>query len=337
MYSRFGKGLARFGALAALIFAGTAQAAPAQRDFVVADHPLTTDPYPDRVTRWPGGVTSLADVSYQVTSGYRRQLLDIYLPPKGKGPRPLVLYIHGGGWMNGDPRHFGSLANFPAVAAKLASEGFVVAAMEYRHGLEARFPAQVQDARAALRFLKGNAAKYGIDTARTGIIGGSAGAHISALAALSCGDGSLDLVGTKATPGSECVQALVGWYGVYDVPALFAARTGGRDGGIEALLGCTTPCPADKLASVSPVHYLDKADPPTLLIHGTEDKTVPVSQSHLLEARMKALGVPVTAVYIDGMDHSFVGKTPAETRAATLRAINLSFDFLHAHLDGARK
>ena len=70
-----------------------------------------------------------------------------------------------------------------------------------------------------------------------------------------------------------------------------------------------------------------------LLVHGTEDKTVPVSQSHILEGKLKALGIPVSATYIPGVDHSFIGKTPAETRAATLKAVNLSFDFLHATLD----
>ncbi|MFM6932923.1 MAG: alpha/beta hydrolase fold domain-containing protein, partial [Novosphingobium sp.] len=252
---------------------------------------------------------------------------------KKAGPRPLVLYVHGGGWMNGDSRHFGSLADFPAVAARLASEGFVVAAVEYRHAAEARFPSQVQDIRAALRFLKGNAAKYGIDSARTGLIGGSAGAHLASIAAFSCGDASLDAAGTKAEAGSECVQALVGWYGVYDVPALNAARTAGRDSAIDRLLGCDGPCAPEQLDTVSPVHYLDAKDPPVLLVHGTEDKVVPVGQSHILEARLKALGVPVEAAYIAGVDHSFVGKTPAQTRAATLRAVNLSFDFLHARLD----
>ncbi|MFM6932242.1 MAG: alpha/beta hydrolase fold domain-containing protein, partial [Novosphingobium sp.] len=223
-----------------LLSAGADAAPP--RDFVVADHPLSEDVALARPRLWPGGVTSLSDVRYAANSGWRRQTVDIYMPPKKAGPKPLVLYIHGGGWMNGDSRHFGSLADFPAVAARLASEGFVVAAVEYRHAAEARFPSQVQDIRAALRFLKGNAAKYGIDSARTGLIGGSAGAHLAAIAAFSCGDGSLDAAGTKAEAGSECVQALVGWYGVYDVPALNAARTAGRDSAIDRLLGCDGPC-----------------------------------------------------------------------------------------------
>jgi len=316
----------------ALAATATVNAAP-PRVFAVAEHPMTDDVPLAKPRVFPNGVTALEDVRYAALPGWRRLTMDIYMPPKQATPRPLVVYIHGGGWMTGDSRHFGSLGNFPAVASQLASEGFVVAAIEYRHGNEAHYPAQVQDARAAIRFLKSNAAKYGIDPTRVGLIGGSAGAHISALTAFSCGDHSLDAPDTKAEPGSECVQAFVGWYGVYDAPALVASRPGGSDGALAKLLGCEGPCSADKIESVSPIHYLDASDPPTLLIHGTDDKTVPVAQSHTLEARMKALGIPVSATYIDGVDHSFLGATTAETRAATLKAINLSFDFLHARLD----
>lgn len=307
------------------------------RDFAVADRPMGDDIDPGQARQWPGGVTSLSDVRFAAISGWRRLTVDVYMPPKKAGPKPVILYIHGGGWMNSDARHFGALANFPAVAARLAREGFVVAAMEYRMASEAKFPAQVQDARAALRFLKANAARFGIDPARSGVIGGSAGGHLSALLAFSCGDNSVEAAGITAPAGSECVQALVGWYGVYDTAAIAATRATGRDNAIENLLGCNGACPPERLATVSPVTYVDAKDPPTLLIHGNNDKTVPVSQSHLLEAKLKAAGVPVSAIYIDGVDHSFVGKTPAETRAATLQAINASFDFFHQQLDGALK
>jgi acetyl esterase/lipase len=309
---------------------------PPERSFAVADRPLSDDIDPGASKAWPGGVTSQSDIRYSAVSGYRRLTLDLYTPPRKAGAKPLVVYVHGGGWMNGDSRHFGAVADLPALFARLAGEGFVVAAIEYRHGREARFPAQVHDVRAAVRFLKANAARFGIDPARTGIIGGSAGAHLAGLVALSCGDRSLDPADTKAPEGSECVQAFVGWYGVYDANALAKERPSGRDGAIEALMGCENGCSSDALASVSPLTYLDRADPPTLLIHGTEDKVVPVSQSRALEAPMKRAGVPVEAIYISGVDHSFVGSTPADTRAATLQAVNASFDFLHRKLDSAR-
>jgi acetyl esterase/lipase len=303
------------------------------RDFPTSATPSLGDVYPVHVTRWPGGVSSLADVTYSTIPGFRPLIVDIYLPPRAGGPKPLILYIHGGGWVGGHTRHSGALANFPAALARLASEGFVVASLEYRLSGEAPFPAAVQDARAALRFLKGNAARYGIDPARTGIWGGSAGGHLTALTALSCGVTTLDVPGTAAPAGSECAQATVTWYGVFDFASLTAARKDGTDGTAEKLMGCSGRCSDAQYAPASPVTYIDPRDPPFLLIHGEDDKVVPVAQSRLAEARLKAAGVPVESIYIPGVDHSFVGADAAQTRAATLRATNATFDFFHKVLD----
>lgn len=324
-----------FGLAALMAMQAPAQAA--DRQFPVDDKPVLEDRYPVQVAKWPGGVTSLADVTYSTIPGYRPMVVDIYMSPKKGGPKPLVLFIHGGGWVAGHTRHSGPLANFPAVLAKLASEGFVVASLEYRLADEAKFPAQLQDARAALRFLKGNAAKYGIDPARTGVWGGSAGGHLTALTALTCGVSYLDPAGLKAEAGSECAQAAVTWYGVFDFGALAAGRTTGSDPAGARLLGCQGECQPESYALASPVTYIDAKDPPMLLIHGDEDKTVPVAQSHLAEARLKAAGVPVQSIYIPGVDHSFIGRTAAETRAATLKATNATFDFLHQQLDRPAK
>jgi acetyl esterase/lipase len=307
------------------------------RDFPTSDKPVIEDHYPQAVTHWPGGVTSLADVTYSTIPGYRPMIVDIYMPAKAVGPKPLILYIHGGGWVAGHTRHSGALSDFPAVLARLASEGFVVASLEYRLAAEAPFPAQLQDARAALRFLKSNAARYGIDPARSGVWGGSAGGHLAALTAMTCGVSALDPAQTKAAPGSECVQAAVTWYGVFDFAALAASRPGQADAAAARLLACKGPCTAADYAPASPVTYIDAKDPPFLLIHGDDDQTVPVAQSHLAEAKLKAAGVPVESIYIPGVDHSFIGKTGADTRAATLRATNATFDFFHKVLDGHKQ
>jgi len=317
--------------------AATPEAAGTTRIFPVDARPVLEDRYPERLARWPGGVTSLADVPYSTIPGYRPMIVDIYMPPRpAKGPvtpKPLILYIHGGGWVGGHTRHGGALADFPAALARLAGEGFVVASLEYRLAAEAPFPAQVQDARAALRFLKANATRFGIDPDRTGVWGGSAGGHLAALTALTCGVASLDPANTDAAPGSECVQAAAIWYGVFDFAALSASRPGGQDSAAARLLDCEGPCPADKLAAASPVSYIDASDPPFLLIHGEQDKTVPVSQSVLGAEKLKAAGVPVESILLPGVDHSFIGKTPEETRDATLKAMNATFDFLHRQLD----
>ena len=314
-------------AAAALIAAGSASA-QGTRVFPTSEKPALDDVYPDRVTRFPGGVTGLSDVVFSTIPGYRPMIVDIYKPAT-KSPKPLILYVHGGGWVGGHTRHSGALADFPKALAKLASEGFVVASLEYRLADEASFPAQLQDARAALRFLKANATKYGIDPARSGIWGGSAGGHLSSLAALSCGDASLDPKDLKAPAGSECVQAAVIWYGVFDFAALAAGRPGGNDGAAVRLLRCQTVCNPSDYAPASPVTYIDAKDPPHLLIHGEGDRVVPVAQSRLAEAKLRESGVPVESIYIPGVDHSFIGSTPATTRAATLKATNATFDFFH--------
>jgi len=323
----------------AILTASMALAAPsalaAPRQFPVEAKPVLEDRYPAHATHWANGVTSLPDVTYSTIPGYRPLVVDIYMPPKGKkpAPKPLVLYIHGGGWVGGHTRHAGALGNFPEALARLAGEGFVVASLEYRLAAEAPFPAQVQDARAALRYLKANAERYGIDPTRTGIWGGSAGGHLSALTAMSCGDASLDPAGTKAAAGSECVQAAAIWYGVFDFAALSAGRPGGQDGAAAKLLGCNGACTPEKFAAASPNAYVDAKDPPFLLIHGTQDKTVPVNQSYLGAEKLKAAGVPVESIIIEGVDHSFIGSTPQQTSEATLKAMNATFDFLHQQLD----
>jgi acetyl esterase/lipase len=304
-----------------------------QRQFPTSDKPSLTDVYPARVSKWAGGVTSYADVTYSTLPGFRPMVVDVYMPPKSGRPKPLVLYIHGGGWIGGHTRHSGALSNFPAVLAKLASEGFVVASLEYRLSGEAPFPAQLQDARAAIRFLKANAARYGIDPARTGVWGGSAGGHLAALTALSCGDTSMDPA--PAPSGSECVQAAVTWYGVFDFAPMLA-RGGGSstvNAAENALLRCSSAtCTAQAVKAVSPASYIDATDPPFLLIHGETDAVVPVAQSRDVEATMKAAGMAVDAIYIPNVDHSFIGATAAETRAATLKATNATFDFFHKNL-----
>ena len=308
-------------ATAAIGLAASASAAP-QRVFPVADKPDLADHLPNPPIAMPGGVKAYRDVVYQTVDGYRPQIVDIYVPA-AKGPHPLVLYIHGGGWRAGHTRHSGALSDFPKALAALAAEGFTVASLEYRLSSEAQFPAQLQDANAALRFLRANAKAYKIDPARAGVWGGSAGGHLTALTALTCRDAALD----PQAGSDQCVQAAVTWYGVFDFAGMNATPDGNSAG--AKLLGCTGPCSAEANRKVSPVAYMDAKDPPFLLIHGTEDKVVPVTQSHLGEAALKAAGVPVESIYIEGVDHSFIGKTPADTRAATLKATNATFDFFH--------
>ena len=317
--------------LTLLASTGVAVSAAPRRVFPVSDAPSLEDKFPDQAVQFPRGVKAYRDVTYQQLSGFIPQIVDIYVPAT-KGPHPLVLYIHGGGWMGGHTRHSGALADFPKVLAALAAEGFTVASLEYRLSSEATFPAQLQDSKAALRFLKSRAAQYRIDPARVGVWGGSAGGHLAALTALTCRDSALD---PKASE-DMCPTAAVTWYGVFDFAGMTATPDGNAAG--RRLLGCAeSSCPADRIALVSPVSHIDRNDPPFLLIHGEEDKVVPVGQSRLGEAALTRAGVGVESIYIPYVDHSFIGRNPAETREATLRATNATFDFFHAQLKAPRR
>ena len=307
-------------------------AARAPRVFPVADKPVLEDRFPVQAIPFANGVKAYRDVVYQQLPGYIPQIVDIYLPAT-RGPHPLVVYIHGGGWVAGHTRHSGAMANFPAALAELASEGFTVASVEYRLSAEAKFPAHLRDVDAAVRFLRAHAAQYRIDPRRVALWGGSAGGHLAALAALDCRDTKQD----PASAGDACVQAAVTWYGVFDFSAITASRKDDKPTPVEMLLGCETRCSPEQYAAASPVTYIDAKDPPFLIIAGTDDHTVPPEQSHEGEARLKAAGVPVKAIFIPGVDHSFIGKTSADTRAATLEAANATWDFFHEKLGVPRK
>ena len=295
-------------AMAAASFAAAAQAAPVKP--AVAAQVVSSDQFPKLHAAYPGGVSGHPDLVYSTLQGFRPITLDLYTPARSKLSHPMVIYIHGGGWMNGTARNAAAYANFPAVLADLAARGYVVASLNYRLGGEARFPAATQDVDAAIRWLKAHAADYGIDKTRVAIWGGSAGGQLAALAATDCapGDGKTE---------SDCVQAAAIWYGVFDVPALPPG------GGPSVYFG------ADG-ARASAVTFLDAKDPPFLLIHGDGDRTVPVAQSREMIGKLKALGVRSDLVELPGIDHSWIGKTSAETTAAHIKALQATFDFFDA-------
>lgn len=301
-----------------------------ERILAVGVEPSMADKFPRVPVALPDGIKAWPDVTYRQIPGYRPQIVDIYVPAT-KGPHPLVLYVHGGGWMGGHTRQSGAFADFPKMLASLAAEGFTVASVEYRLAAEARFPAQLQDVNAAIRFLRAHAAEYRIDPARVGIFGGSAGGHLSALAALTCGDTALDPEAGK----DQCIQAAVSWYGVMDFAT--STRIAEKGSPEQNLLGCDGTCPEDRMRAASPAAHVSAKAPPFLIIAGENDRTVPAAQSRLLEAKLRAAGNDVTSIYYPGIDHSFIGQTAAETAATSLKAANATFDFFHQKLGVPRK
>jgi acetyl esterase/lipase len=320
--------------LLALLVPGPLLAVPLQ-PVDIAPRTVRDDVFPRQPVPFANGVVALPDVEYSNLIGYRPLLLDIYMPQKTAVPRPLVIWIHGGGWNRGDSRTSGAIADYPATLAALAAHGYVVASVNYRLSGEARFPAQIQDIKAAILFLRANAANYGIDPARVLLWGGSAGGHLAALAATSCGiaefepepsTGRLTRAAADAArlpAASDCVQGAVIWYGIFDLSKLPGKNA-------DMLLGCNAASCPGKAGLASPLTHVSASTPPMLLIHGLADTEAPVQQSRAMAERLQKAGVPVETLFIPGVDHGFIGKTPDITRDANLKALQRSFDYIDA-------
>jgi acetyl esterase/lipase len=231
--------------------------------------------------------------------------LDLYIP-SATSPVPLVVWIHGGGWEAGDKS---LIANHPALQQR--SRGYAVASIEYRLSGEAIFPAQIADCKAAIRWLRANAGKYGLDPDRVAVWGSSAGGHLVALLGTAGGVAQLeDPTQGNATVSSR-VRAVVDWYGPVDFLQMAPAHL--LPGSPESrLLGCTvTACP-DRVAMANPITYIDAGDPPFFIQHGSADGTVNPLQSELLNTALGAAGVPSTHTVLPGAGHGGAGfTTPA--------------------------
>jgi acetyl esterase/lipase len=319
------------------LLTGVGRAAPptaAGLDFPIAERP-SPDTYPERRLEFADGVVGLADVVYARKVHYRPLTLDLYLPARlataGKSV-PGIVHIHGGAWVSGTPRQNGAFADFPRVLSALAARGYVVASVEYRLDGEAKFPAAIDDVRDAIRFLRAHAGQYGLDSGRIAVWGSSAGGQLAALAAVACGDKAfVSTASAGSAPAapqsaeSPCVQGGVSWYGVHNFETV-PTPPGGT--GPAPYLGCVTPrCPKGTLVYASPTTYVDARDPPMLVIHGAADKLVAPAQSTELHERLLAAGVQSHLVMIPGVDHGLIGPDLAATRAASLKALGLTFDF----------
>ncbi len=282
-------------------------------DFAVADRLLPVDPMPERQLQWSNPAVTLTDVVYATIPYFRPLHLDLYRQTGVPAPRPLIVYVHGGGWAHANPRVGASIVNFPAVLANLAERGYVVASIEYRFSGEAPFPAQLDDLQAALRFLRANAERFGIDGARVGLWGMSAGAQLAALNAVNCA-------------AETCVQGFVGWFGAYDMAGYM--REMPDNSSVRALFRCEThACPAELLDRASPIRYVDRSDPPVLLIHGQDDTNSRSSQSENFAQQLRAAGSTAELMLIPGVKHGFIGATEAVTKDSMRRALTATFDF----------
>ncbi|PSJ42311.1 alpha/beta hydrolase [Sphingomonas deserti] len=320
-------------------------------DLTVAD--AVVEESPPHPIAFSNGATALPGLVYARRPGFRPLTLDLYRPPAQTTPPaggfPLIVYVHGGAWLGGSPRLAGAIADFPATLAGLAARGYVVASISYRLSAEAKFPAQIDDLRTALRWLRAGASRYRMHPARAAIWGASAGGHLAALAAAGCENGAFDPPQPGAAPerpdkaASACVDTAVIWYGVFDLAAI-AAQAGrpmahrAPDAPEWRLLGCVYPtCLREAVTLASPISHVDAKDPPMLLIAGDSDKIVPSEQSRQMAAALDRAGVRNRLILIPGADHSFIGPTSAQTRKATVSAVEATFAWFDTMLKGKDK
>jgi acetyl esterase/lipase len=237
----------------------------------------------------PDGARAERNLEY---GPHERNKLDVFVP-KGDGPFPLVIWVHGGGWEGG------SKETNPAVAL-LLGKGYAVAGVNYRLSKQAVFPAQIHDCKAAVRYLRANAAKYHLDPDRFGAWGASAGGHLVALLGTSGGVAELEgEVGTKT--GSSRVQAVCDWFGPTDLLRLSPPLA--KENAVTRLLGGAPSTRKALAVSADPITHITKDDPPFLVIHGTNDRLVPLAQSKLLHAALKTANVESELVVLDGAGH----------------------------------
>ncbi len=231
----------------------------------------------------------------------------------------MTVYVHGGGWQNGDKN---SGAGAMAVG-ELVKRGYLVASVNYRLAPQYKFPAQIEDVKCAIRFLRAHAKEYNLDSKRIGVWGGSAGGHLVAL--LGTSDKNAGLEGKGGWPNeSSRVQAVVDMFGPADLMVEFV---GGNQRVGQTVFGATS-LKDPVLKRASPVTYISEDDPPFLILHGEEDRLVPLSQSKELHERLKAAKVSSKLVVVKNAGHGFMpaGGVPDPNREELTGMIGDFFD-----------
>ncbi len=245
--------------------------------------------------------------------------LDLAMPKEGKGPFPAVVCIHGGGWKGGDYKQFKDTLK------QFANRGYVAISVQYRLTKDKdpknRFPAQVEDVKCSVRWLRGSAEKYKVDVNRIGATGFSAGGHLSLMLAVTAKEDSLEGAGDlnpEFAKQSSAVQAVVDFFGPTDL------TLGDWKPDVEPLLldflGGSLKDKHEAYAKASPITYVRQGRklPPFLCFHGTNDDIVRHHQSVKFVEAVKALGGQAELISMEGEGHGWRGEKMAETVVKTM-------------------
>ena len=258
---------------------------------------------PRNAPKLPEGTKVLRNVAY-VTNGHERQKLDLFIPPGATNPLPLIIWVHGGAWMGG------SKDQCPALP--YLQKGYAVASINYRLSQRAIFPAQIEDCKAAVRWLRAHAKENNLDADRFAAWGASAGGHLVALLG-TAGDVKKFDVGENLEVSSR-VQTVVDFFGPTDLTKMAKDSLPNSridhdapDAPEAKLIGGPVQENKEKAATANPISYVAKDNPPFLIMHGNKDDIVPYQQSELLRDALQKVGAPVTFKIIEGAGHGFGG------------------------------
>ena len=249
------------------------------------------------------GTFTTVDAIEYANAGGKPLLMDLRVPD-GDGPFPVILYLHSGAWITGD--------RFGGPAVRQAARGYAVASIDYRLAPGAVWPAQIEDCKAAVRWLRANAARFHLDPSRIGVFGASAGGHLAAILGTSSGEASLEGVALGNAQFSSSVRAVIDFYGPTDLLQMDAQKLPCYPG-LSAnaswmppslLMGCAIQTCKQKTMAANPITYITPDDPPFLIVQGKADCLVPWQQSQILYDALKAGGVDATLVYLPTAGHA---------------------------------
>jgi acetyl esterase/lipase len=269
-------------------------------------------------------ITVTPNLTYATVGDVKLQL-DLATPKEGAGPFPAIVMIHGGGWQTGN-RHA-----FREKMEEAAKRGYVAATISYRLTQpdaetgkpKEPFPAQIHDCKAAVRWLRAHAEEFKIHPNRIGVMGASAGGHLSLLVGLTAASDKLEGELGYVDQSSR-VQAVVNIFGPTDLVREYETAPGAV-GFLKFLCNGTPDTARGTYETASPVKYVTRDDPPVLTLHGDKDQLVPLEQAQLLDERIKAVGGKHELVTLKEQGHGFKGDAATEADKA-------AWEFLAKHL-----
>ena len=248
---------------------------------------------------FPQGTILHGNIPY-ANDTLKKHLLDIYLPPTGKSSYPVVIWVHGGAWMSNDK--YADMGYMVNTVKGFIDSGYAVASIDYRWSTMAIFPAQIQDCNQAVEFLYRNAAIYNLDRERFALIGFSAGGHLANLLGLSNNNNIKSFYPAGKKPHFK-IKLVLDFYGPSNLLTLKGNESKDPRNPVTLLLGGLATDKPKLAKEASPATYIDKNDPPFLIVQGEKDESVNPDQSVSLSSQLKDAGIKNELIIVQGAPH----------------------------------